>query len=470
VVRSLTPSSCLSLIRELGCPVGLVWIQVHLGTSSSGKGANIDLVPNDDRMREILKRLPADWRSWSQAADAGAVTPLGWEVIGWATDVVADFYGDDWFRRNLENLSHPLMSMYDHPLSNRIAAVRHVERAARIALLPEDVMKALSKGPNGICRSTSSDEFDHLDIVLEVIGLALRDGWEVGCEVPTRSGRLPDVRVARSGFAYSIEVTTQGFDRSLRATRRQGDRLSDEQFRLEFGHSVECVTRVARLLSDEEFSEYISALEQAAAATSESHDLAEFDLGFASASVYPKGERPGTTTHEGPMLDGDLWPRFATRLRTKAEQTMGSGRSWIRIDEGGGLLALTQAYHLPIEEKLGWLMHNTAIGLADFQHVEGVVISHGAEPDWNPMANLAGVTERVSGSAVIERRLPGGRRRRTYLVRLDRGGIVLPRHLLLDPGSWYGGEDRWLDWALNYLGKPSIQTLVQGESRRELLP
>jgi hypothetical protein len=170
------------------------------------------------------------------------------------------------------------------------------------------------------------------------------------------------------------------------------------------------------------------------------------------------------------MLDGDLWPRFATRLRTKAEQTMGSGRSWIRIDEGGGLLALTQAYHLPIEEKLGWLMHNTAIGLADFQHVEGVVISHGAEPDWNPMANLAGVTERVSGSAVIERRLPGGRRRRTYLVRLDRGGIVLPRHLLLDPGSWYGGEDRWLDWALNYLGKPSIQTLVQGESRRELLP
>ncbi len=276
--------------------------------------------------------------------------------------------------------------------------------------------------------------------------------------------------MARSGFAYSIEVTTQGFDRSLRATRRQGDRLSDEQFRLEFGHSVECVTRVARLLSDEEFSEYISALEQAAAATSESHDLAEFDLGFASASVYPKGERPGTTTHEGPMLDGDLWPRFATRLRTKAEQTMGSGRSWIRIDEGGGLLALTQAYHLPIEEKLGWLMHNTAIGLADFQHVEGVVISHGAEPDWNPMANLAGVTERVSGSAVIERRLPGGRRRRTYLVRLDRGGIVLPRHLLLDPGSWYGGEDRWLDWALNYLGKPSIQTLVQGESRRELLP
>src|SRR5271165_1311619 len=50
------------------------------------------------------------------------------------------------------------------------------------------------------------------------------------------------------------------------------------------------VSRVARLLSDEEFSEYISALEQAAAATSESHHPAEFDLGFASASVYPKGE------------------------------------------------------------------------------------------------------------------------------------------------------------------------------------
>lgn len=436
----------------------------------SGRGANINLVADDDRIRELLEHLPSDWRSWSETADSGAVTSLGWEVIGWATDVVADFYGDDWFRRNLENFSHPLLSMYDHPLSNRIAAVRHIERAARIALLSEDVKRAFSTGPNGIRRSTSSDEFDHLDIVLEVIGLALRDGWEVGCEVPSRTGRLPDVRVARSGFAYSIEVTTQGFDRNLRATRRQGDRLSGEQFRVEFGYSVECVTRVVRLLSDEEFSEYVSALDQAAVEVSESQHPAEFDLGFASAGVYPKGERPGATTHQGPMLDGDMWPRFAKRLVSKAEQTMGSGRSWIRIDEGGGLLALTQAYHLPVEEKLGWLMHNTAIALADFPHVEGVVISHGAEPDWNSMANLAGVTERVSGSAVIERRLPGGRRRRTYLVKLDRHGIVLPPHLVADPGRWYRGEDRWLDWALNSLGKPSIQSMVQGESRQQLLP
>jgi hypothetical protein len=195
--------------------------------------------------------------------------------MGWATDVVAEFFGDDWFRRNLENFSHPLLSMYDHPLSNRIAAVRHIERAARIALLPEDVKGALSEGPNGICRSASSDEFDHLDIVLEVIGLALRDGWEVGCEVPTRAGRLPDVRAARSGFAYSIEVTAQGFDRNLRATRRQGDRLSGEQFRIEFGRAVECVTRVVRLLSDEEFSEYVSALDQAAVEVSDSHHPTE---------------------------------------------------------------------------------------------------------------------------------------------------------------------------------------------------
>ncbi len=280
--------------------------RLYLGGPPSGGGANIDLVSDDDRIRQLLERLPGDWRSWSEAADSGAVAPLGWEVIGWATDVVADFFGDDWFRRNLENFSHPLLSMYDHPLSNRIAAVRHIERAARIALLPEDVKGALSEGPNGIRRSTSSDEFDHMDIVLEMIGLARRHGWEVGFEVPTRAGRLPDVRAARSGFAYSIEVTAQGFDRNLRATRRQGDRLSGEQFRIEFGRAVECVTRVVRLLSDEEFSEYVSALDQAAAEVSESHRPTEFDLEFASASVYPKGERPGTTTHEGPMLDGDI--------------------------------------------------------------------------------------------------------------------------------------------------------------------
>lgn len=425
---------------------------------------------DEERIREIISQLPTDWHSWAKAPETSAVTSKGWRVVDWATDVVADFYGDDWFRRNLEGFSNPLFSMYDHPLANPIAVVRHIERAARIALLPGDVKEVLSTGPNGIHLSNSSNDFDHLDLVLEVMGLALRDGWEVGCEVPTARGKLPDVRVTRGGFSYSIEVTTQGFDRKLRSTQRQGDRLFAEQTRIEFENDVESVTRMTDELSDDEFSGYVTALSDAAANTAATLNPTEFDLGFASASVYPKGQRPDTTSHEGPMLTGDMWPRFGARLRTKAKQTIEGDRSWIRIDESGGLMTFTQAYHLPVEGKLGWLLHNTSLELADFPHVEGVIISHGAEPDWNSNEKELGIVESVSGSAAFDRRLPGRRRRRAYILKLRRSGITLPDHLVMNPSNWYADEERWLDWALNSLGMPAIGTAVEGEAYRKLLP
>jgi len=63
-----------------------------------------------------------------------------------------------------------------------------------------------------------------------------------------------------------------------------------------------------------------------------------------------------------------MWPRFGRRLRTKAKQTGGSEPSWIRIDESGGLIALTQAGALPLEQRLGWLSQNTTIELQEFPH------------------------------------------------------------------------------------------------------
>ena len=50
------------------------------------------------------------------------------------------------------------------------------------------------------------------------------------------------------------------------------------------------------------------------------------------------------------------------------------------------------------------------------RHIEGVVISHGAEPDWVPQRRRHGVVEQATGAATLERRLPGGRRRRTFVI------------------------------------------------------
>lgn len=427
-------------------------------------------VSESDFVQRCLDARPRDWRSWAAIDDPGALTPAGVDAIEWATGMVADFYSDDWFVRSLDRFPNPLFSMYDHPLSHGIAAVRHIERAARIALLPAPVRNALSEGRNGIRRSESWDDFDHLDVVLEVAGLALRSGWQVECETPTASGRLPDLRVVRAGVGYSIEVTTQGFDRLTRREGRQADRLRDQQFRIEIGRGVDCVTRVARLLSEEELATFVAELDRAAMATAATGRSEELDLGYASATVHPQGERPGTTSYEGPMLGVDLWPRFATRLEDKARQLSSGGRGWIRIDEGGGLMAFTSVYHLPPEQQLGILVQRITESLAPYPHVQGVIMSHGAGPDWTPLARELGLIERTTGSTIMEMRLPGSRRRRTYVVRQPQRGILLPDHLVVDPASWYGREASWLDWALGQLGIAPVGSLVQRESIRRLLP
>ena len=142
----------------------------------------------------------------------------------WATDVVADFYGDEWFAECARRRSVPVMSsLYDWPLSSPVALVRHIERAARIALLPEDVRI----GPmvaNGIRRSASLDEFDHLDVVLEVIGFAIRDRWRGESEVATTDGHLPTCAspgaVSRTLSRSRRRGWTESPERSIARVRR----------------------------------------------------------------------------------------------------------------------------------------------------------------------------------------------------------------------------------------------------------
>jgi hypothetical protein len=130
---------------------------------------------------------------------------------------------------------------------------------------------------------------------------------------------------------------------------------------------------------------------------------------------------------------------------------------------------LTSTYRCSLPDRLGTLIHNIATELADYPHVEGVVVSHGAAPDWTPATPELGVREGISGSAVIDRRLPGARRRTAYVVHLRGRGLILPPHLVVQPERWYGDEDSWLDWALNKLGKPMISQCVRGETYRALL-
>jgi len=93
----------------------------------------------------------------------------------------------------------------------------------------------------------------------------------------------------------------------------------------------------------------------------------------------------------------------------------------------------------------------------------------GAEPDWNVLKGEQAIYDPVTGSTAFNLRLPGGRRRTTYIIKLARSKLILPPYLLMDPCPWFAHESEWLDWALGKLGKPSIESTLGKESRRRLM-
>ncbi len=415
----------------------------------------------------------SSWEDWVGPLERTAAFPEGRDLVRWAGQVVAEFYTDGWFARGAASRQLPVMgSLYDWPLSSPLALMRLVERAARIAVLPEASRARLSDGVNGIRNSTNVTEFDHLDLVLEVAGLAIRDGWMVEVEVPSPDGKVPDLRLTKGTMRYTVEATIQGTDRRMRAVDLQSDRLFAQRFAIEIAHQVQCVLRVPDLLSDDDLTKYVGLIDAEAARVASGEEPREVVFGAASALVYPRGQLPeGTSLYEGPLLTGDMWPRFAARLHQKAENTRSAGATWIRIDEEGGLLALTPAVHLSLEEQLARLRHNVRLELDRYPHLRGVLISHGAGADWQPNRAQPVVTEASSAASAFERRLPGGRRRRVFTIPIRPSRTLsLPDHLVMRPSYWYLNEPSWLDWALNTLGRPSATRLVTGELARMLIP
>ncbi len=98
----------------------------------------------------------------------------------------------------------PFCSVWEKPLTNEIATTIVVERVVRIALLPPALRDDLVAE---VRTRHDSDFFDHLDIELEVAGLALRDGWDPSACPVLESGRQPDLRLTRPEMQFTLEVT-----------------------------------------------------------------------------------------------------------------------------------------------------------------------------------------------------------------------------------------------------------------------
>jgi hypothetical protein len=406
------------------------------------------------------------WADLIESADAHskAVAAVK-DNVKWAFEEIAGFYGDQWFAYRAKTRCLPAAILHEFFLSGPASIAGLLERAARISLLPQEVRAQLTDGTNGIRNSKILSDFDHLEIVLEIIGLAVRAGWQIECEVPTSRGNYPDVRLTRGTMSYVIEVTVQGSNRKSRELDVQCSRLIDVQHNIENKHRVHCTIKLMRVISEQEYEKFVVELDKMAKICATSQKYVSFDFGFASAVVYSTAQRlNGQRIFQGPQLNDDLWPRFAERLRTKARHTIDAGLTWIRIEDHAGLLLFTPAGQMSIDNQLRLLQDNVAKELRDFDHVRGVIISDGAGIDpLHDQPELNVVDEATQAVAVVSQR-PGGKRRRTFVIPIKRSSLLLPSSdLALDADRWYKEERGWLDWALITLGRPFSIHLIADE-------
>jgi hypothetical protein len=250
----------------------------------------------------------------------------------------------------------------------------------------------------------------------------------------------------------------------MRDSERFSDDLSSISFATESRFKVVTHTEASAVVRESEVAEWQSELERSAALVEADGVSREIEVNGVGTRIVPEGTTTGRT-YEGPLIAEDAWRRLAVRLLEKAEQTSGGPHAWIRIDEVGGLILMTSMRYLQPHQQLQALRHNLEITLEPFPHIDGVVIGMGAGPDWGVREpEFVYIDEPDRGwaaASVLDRVLPGSRRRRTFVIPLARGNrLILPPGSELPIGRWYSGEGTWLEWALKELRKPMLMEIL----------
>ena len=212
-------------------------------------------------------------------------------------------------------------------------------------------------------------------------------------------------------------------------------------------------------LDGHELEAFLAAVEVAAeraAATGEAADLTASGI---SIAIHPGGG--GLRSFDGPPLTGDMWTKLERRLLDKARQTKGAPAAWICLQDRSGLFQLTNLASVDEHEQLRQVAHNVTLTLRDSPHVAGVLLSTGVKIDSGEVDHDTVLSDHEdwmnAGSTVLRRRLPGGRCRRTFVIRLSNDvGWTGP-----GPQGWFENEGTWLAWALSEAGQPDVESILE---------
>ena len=407
---------------------------------------------------DLIQSRLGSWTAWAGDPSRWQVTAAGAAAVEWAIDVHREFFVDGLLGQMLDDRPpHPFVDPLRWPLASVHAMVELLTRACALTVIPRDVSVALASSttPADVNRRLSSDLY-----VLEAAALAVRHGWSIEYETALSSGRRPDLRLVQGDSDIRVEVTSSGPDRQRLAAEALSRSLVPALMTIGSQYEVEISGRAASSEVDgDDLARLLREVEAAAADAASSGEVRTLAAHGVELSIRPGGS--GLGTFDGPPLTDDMWPRLENRLLTKAAQTEGASAAWICVQDRSGLFQLTDLAGVDEHEQLRRLAENVSFALRDAPHVAGVLLSTGVRIDAGEEDHdtiLRNDSGRLAGSAVLRRRLPGRRCRRTFVVRLRDGAIVDN-----GPMEWFAREGGWLDWALALAGQLSVESIFGSE-------
>jgi hypothetical protein len=374
--------------------------------------------------------------------ESSHVSPARREATQWALEELERRMGTDWLERYWEVSGHVptevnLGSAHVSALGNLL------DFALRLSVL--DTVPGVGKVQREMRRDLRDDRRRHCALQLEVGGLGARAGYAVAFEDCFRPGTAPSDIVLRRG-TQNLRIETFAIIRDKRSQESAAywERLLHNIKQIEWQHDTPVAGAINQRLDDEASAELLRLVEQAAEDTAVTGEEHAVSWRGAELRVLPTGSTDYQL--QAGVEESNSWPRIASRLRQKAEQTQASGGGWLRVDILDGTWQFTPWAKADLCAKNDEMTRQVQPLLGQFPSISGVILSSGA---CVAQGQFVGESARSIGESYgLRRVLPAVRVRETMIVPTNAVGRAEARLWV----GLYDAEESWLDWALDRVG------------------
>ena len=375
-----------------------------------------------------------------------------WRDAGcWALDSAERHLGRNWLARHAEG-GQPVPGMFLHPGSDLEALSHLLELGLRLELLQN--LDGYGAVRRMLKRDLDAQAWRHPLIQLEVASLAQRAGVRCCLEhgQGRASGRPADVVLGPAGSEVVAEVKVVLLDEGAAAGGRDDHTLSQALNRLAFTYGVDFDGQMTIRLGEEQRSRWLAQMEAAASFVARTGRPRRVAWDGEVVTVLPTGSVEDMS-FTGPVTRARGWERTSQLLGDKAEQLACHGGGWLRVDSLDGLFWASAWAREPLDARTLEMEALILDDLHRYPSIHGVVLTSGA----CRASELTRCSWRTPGGTYgLDRPLPMGRGRMTFIVPLGHGALGGIR-------CWhdlYDGESGWLDWALGRAALPAVAQIT----------